>query len=99
MFKGKATVVTGGAMGASTLRRLYASSLQLDPVACECSFRAGHMSNTGIGAATARRLIKEGASVVIADISAEAGTALVAELGSHAAFVSCDVRHAQAPIC
>jgi len=52
------------------------------------------MSYTGIGAATARRLIKEGASVVIADISADAGTALAAELGLHAAFVSCDVRHA-----
>ncbi len=57
------------------------------------------MSYTGIGAATVRRLIKEGASVVIADISADAGTALAAELGSHAAFVSCDVRHAHAPIC
>jgi NAD(P)-dependent dehydrogenase (short-subunit alcohol dehydrogenase family) len=50
------------------------------------------MSFLGIGAATVRRLIKEGAHVVIADISAEAGTALAAELGPHAAFVSCDVR-------
>ena len=39
-----------------------------------------------------RRLIKDGAHVVIADISAEAGTALAVELGPHAAFVSCDVR-------
>ena len=55
---------------------------------------AGRVSYTGIGAATIKRLIKEGASVVIADISAEAGTALAAELGPHAAFISCDVRHA-----
>ena len=33
--------------------------------------------------------------MVIADISAEAGMALAAELGPHAAYVTCDVRRDQ----
>ncbi|TDD96102.1 SDR family NAD(P)-dependent oxidoreductase [Actinomadura rubrisoli] len=44
----------------------------------------------GIGAAVARRLAGEGARVVLADVDAEAGAALAAELGG--AFVRCDVR-------
>lgn len=48
----------------------------------------------GIGAATARLFVKEGADVVIADILEKEGTALGDELkgtGGNAAFVRCDV--------
>jgi NAD(P)-dependent dehydrogenase (short-subunit alcohol dehydrogenase family) len=45
----------------------------------------------GIGAATVRRLVAEGATVVVADLDAEAGAALVAELGPAATFVHGDV--------
>ena len=44
---------------------------------------------SGLGAATARRLRADGATVTIADVNAEKGEALAAELG--AAFVACDV--------
>jgi 3-hydroxyacyl-CoA dehydrogenase / 3-hydroxy-2-methylbutyryl-CoA dehydrogenase len=44
---------------------------------------------SGLGAATVRRLSAAGASVTIADVNAERGEALAAELG--AAFVACDV--------
>jgi NAD(P)-dependent dehydrogenase (short-subunit alcohol dehydrogenase family) len=44
---------------------------------------------SGLGAATARRLQAAGARVTIADVNAERGEALAAELG--AAFVPCDV--------
>ena len=44
---------------------------------------------SGLGAATARRLSAGGASVTIADLNAENGEALAAELG--ATFVACDV--------
>ncbi|MFC4053230.1 SDR family oxidoreductase [Actinomadura syzygii] len=44
----------------------------------------------GIGAAVARRLAGAGARVVLADVDAEAGGALAAELDG--AFVRCDVR-------
>ena len=44
---------------------------------------------SGIGAASARRLAARGAKVVIADLNAEAGEALAAELGG--AFVKVDV--------
>jgi NAD(P)-dependent dehydrogenase (short-subunit alcohol dehydrogenase family) len=44
---------------------------------------------SGLGAATARRLAADGATVTIADVNAEKGEALAAELG--AAFVGCDV--------
>jgi NAD(P)-dependent dehydrogenase (short-subunit alcohol dehydrogenase family) len=50
----------------------------------------------GIGAAISTRLATEGARVVIADIDAEAGSALAAELveaGRRADFVSTDVRN------
>jgi NAD(P)-dependent dehydrogenase (short-subunit alcohol dehydrogenase family) len=41
---------------------------------------------SGIGAATARRLVAEGASVLLTDIQDEAGEALAVELGSAAAY-------------
>lgn len=47
---------------------------------------------SGIGAATARRLHAEGASVMIADLNRELGEALCAELGDgRARFQACDV--------
>ena len=46
---------------------------------------------SGLGAATVRKLHSEGATVVVADLNAEKGDALVAELGSRAAFVECNV--------
>jgi NAD(P)-dependent dehydrogenase (short-subunit alcohol dehydrogenase family) len=46
---------------------------------------------SGLGAATARRLARAGAKVVISDINAEQGPRLAAELGSSAAFVATDV--------
>lgn len=45
----------------------------------------------GIGASTVRRLVGEGASVVVADLDEASGTALAAELGERAVFVPCDV--------
>lgn len=45
---------------------------------------------SGLGEATVRRLHGAGAHVTIADVNAEKGEALAAELG--AVFVSCDVR-------
>ncbi|MBO2452733.1 SDR family NAD(P)-dependent oxidoreductase [Actinomadura barringtoniae] len=44
----------------------------------------------GIGAAVARRLVGEGAAVVLADVDTERGTELAKELDG--AFVRCDVR-------
>ncbi|MEJ6003639.1 3-hydroxyacyl-CoA dehydrogenase [Paucibacter soli] len=44
---------------------------------------------SGLGEGTARMLTREGAKVVIADLQAERGEALAAELGG--AFVKCDV--------
>ncbi len=46
---------------------------------------------SGIGAATARRFVEEGARVVICDLQAEKGEALAAELGEAASFVRLDV--------
>src|SRR5918996_5754947 len=46
---------------------------------------------SGLGAATARRLHAAGASVVIADLNAERGEALAAELGNRARFVEANV--------
>lgn len=46
---------------------------------------------SGLGAATAHRLHAAGADVTIADVNAERGEALVAELGEGARFVTCDV--------
>jgi NAD(P)-dependent dehydrogenase (short-subunit alcohol dehydrogenase family) len=44
---------------------------------------------SGLGEGTARMLAREGATVVIADLQVDRGTALAAELGG--AFVRCDV--------
>ena len=46
---------------------------------------------SGLGEATARELHARGASVVIADLNADRGQALVDELGSRAQFVGADV--------
>ena len=46
---------------------------------------------SGIGAASARRFVEEGARVVICDLQAEKGEALAAELGEAARFVRLDV--------
>ena len=46
---------------------------------------------SGLGAATARRLHAGGATVTIADLNEERGSALASELGERAAFVACDV--------
>jgi 3-hydroxyacyl-CoA dehydrogenase/3-hydroxy-2-methylbutyryl-CoA dehydrogenase len=46
---------------------------------------------SGLGAATARALAGAGANVVIADLNAEKGEALAAELGANASFVEADV--------
>ncbi len=46
---------------------------------------------SGLGAATARALSEAGASVVVADLDAEKGGALVEELGPAASFVEADV--------
>lgn len=47
---------------------------------------------SGIGEASVRLFINEGARVVIADMQQERGQALAAELGDSAVFVSCEVR-------
>ncbi len=46
---------------------------------------------SGIGAATVRRFVEEGASVVIADLLGEQGTQLAAEVGDGAVFQRVDV--------
>ena len=50
-------------------------------------------ATSGIGEATARRFVAEGARVVIAGRSEERGTALVDELGGQAIFHRADVMH------
>ena len=47
--------------------------------------------SSGLGAATARRLVGAGGNVIIADLNSEAGEALVAELGDSAKFVKTNV--------
>lgn len=49
---------------------------------------------SGIGRASARLFVDEGAKVVVADIATEAGEACAAELGDNARFVRCDVTKA-----
>jgi NAD(P)-dependent dehydrogenase (short-subunit alcohol dehydrogenase family) len=49
---------------------------------------------SGIGAATARAFVEQGARVVIGDMNEANGTALAQELGEHAAFVRLDVTDA-----
>jgi NAD(P)-dependent dehydrogenase (short-subunit alcohol dehydrogenase family) len=46
---------------------------------------------SGLGAATARMLVAQGAQVVLADVNTQAGQALAAELGAAARFVLTDV--------
>ena len=46
---------------------------------------------SGLGAAVARMLADEGANVVIADVNADAGAAIVGELGASATFIRTDV--------
>ncbi len=48
---------------------------------------------SGLGAATARALAARGAVLTLADVNAERGDALAAELGAR--FVACDVREEQ----
>ena len=49
---------------------------------------------SGLGEATARRLHRDGARVVIADLNAEKGEALAGELGEGASFVEANVLEA-----
>jgi NAD(P)-dependent dehydrogenase (short-subunit alcohol dehydrogenase family) len=46
---------------------------------------------SGLGGATARRIVAGGGRVVIADLNAEVGQALADELGAHARFIKTDV--------
>ncbi|MCZ4094403.1 3-hydroxyacyl-CoA dehydrogenase [Sinorhizobium psoraleae] len=46
---------------------------------------------SGLGAAVARALVADGASVVIADVNVDAGSAIAAELGENARFAPTDV--------
>lgn len=48
-------------------------------------------ASNGIGAAIAERFVTEGARVMLADVDAEAGTALAKRLGTAAGFQRCDV--------
>ena len=50
---------------------------------------------SGLGEATARELHERGAHVVIADLDAERGAALAAEIGARAGFVATDVTRAE----
>jgi NAD(P)-dependent dehydrogenase (short-subunit alcohol dehydrogenase family) len=49
---------------------------------------------SGLGLATARRLLDAGATVVIADLPTSAGESVAADLGQRASFVPADVRSA-----
>ncbi len=51
---------------------------------------------SGLGEATARRLVEAGATVTIADLNAERGEALASELGEPATFVEADVTDGEA---
>ncbi|WP_172153060.1 3-hydroxyacyl-CoA dehydrogenase [Pseudomonas tumuqii] len=48
-------------------------------------------ASSGLGLATARTLVGQGAKVLLADINAEAGEARAAELGAQARFVQTDI--------
>jgi len=47
---------------------------------------------SGLGAATVRRLVASGGSVVVVDVNPDAGRALTSELGASTRFVEADVR-------
>lgn len=47
---------------------------------------------SGLGLATAQRLVTEGARVTLLDVNDEAGEAAASELGEHASYLSTDVR-------
>ena len=47
---------------------------------------------SGIGEATTRRFVAEGAKVLIADMQQKRGSSLAKELGNNATFVSVEVR-------
>ena len=49
---------------------------------------------SGLGEATVRSLLAGGAKVTIADLNAEKGEALAAEMGDEATFIACDVQDA-----
>ena len=51
---------------------------------------------SGIGAASARRFVEEGARVIVADVQTDLGQAVAADLGDAARFVECDVTDEQA---
>jgi len=46
---------------------------------------------SGIGEGTARQVIEQGGEVIIADLQADKGAALAAELGANASAIKCDV--------
>ena len=48
-------------------------------------------ASSGIGAASARRFVEEGANVVVADVQVDLGKAIVAELGDAARFAECAI--------
>jgi 3alpha(or 20beta)-hydroxysteroid dehydrogenase len=48
-------------------------------------------ASQGMGAAHVRRFVREGASVVLADIDADAGRSIASELGTKAHFLALDV--------
>jgi NAD(P)-dependent dehydrogenase (short-subunit alcohol dehydrogenase family) len=48
-------------------------------------------SASGLGAATAQRLVGDGGNVIIADLNAELGAQVAEQLGEHAHFVQTDV--------
>ncbi len=50
---------------------------------------------SGIGAATARRFVSEGAQVMLGDMNEDGGRAMARELGARAAFHCVDVRHSE----
>jgi NAD(P)-dependent dehydrogenase (short-subunit alcohol dehydrogenase family) len=50
---------------------------------------------SGLGEASARRMIAEGARVLMADVAVDSGERLAVELGDRAAFLRCDVTSEQ----